>query len=332
MRNVIDRQYRGLALVAFASLAVLGGCGRGAGGDEVIQLKDGGPAVAVVNGQEVPQRLLDAVARAHNWDMSKPELRDRALRELANYIIAAQAAHEGQFSGDPDFAARAELDRLQSVSAAAMAEFQKRAQIDDSVLRAEYDKQVVKAGSDEYDFGHIVFATEPEAIKAAGEVLGGKPFDTVLEAHKKDARQARQFTHIRGAQLPQPIAQALTTMKPGETSKVPVQSSFGWHVLHLTAVKPYTPPAFDQVKENLRRTLVKHAGEERLRTLREQAKATLMTPSGPVEWSVIPKPPAPGQVAPAGAPKVITPGPAAAKPAPQPPSGADQPDKPKGGS
>jgi len=129
-----------------------------------------------------------------------------------------------------------------------------------------------------------------------------------------------------------PDSCGIETMKPGETSKVPVQSSFGWHVLHLTAVKPYTPPAFDQVKENLRRTLVKHAGEERLRTLREQAKATLMTPSGPVEWSVIPKPPAPGQAAPAGAPKVITPGPAAAKPAPQPPSGADQPDKPKGGS
>ena len=323
MRKVMIRNHRTLSVLIAMSLAALGGCGHGgAGGSGTIELKDGGATVATVNGEAVPERLLDAVGRAHNWDLSKPELRERALREIANYVIAAQAARQEKFTGDADFAATAELNRLQGISAATVAEFQKRAQIDDSVLHAEYDKQVAKSGSSEYDFGHIVFANEADAIKAAGEIVGGKSFDAVLEAHKKDARQARTFTHVRAAQLPPPIAQALAAMKPGETSKVPVQSPFGWHVIHLTAVQPYTPPAFDQVKENLRRTLVKRAGEDRLRALREQAKIMVVTPNGQTELSAVPKPPAapipaPGQLKPA------TPGQPAAqdKPAPKPEKG-----------
>jgi len=269
----------GRTYLAFVLIAALAGCGSGPGDDQVIRLADPGPAVETVNGQPVPQKLLDAVARSRNWDLSKPELRERALKELTNYVLAAQIAREQKFTSDPDFAATAELNRLQGLSAATAAEFQKRAQVDDSVLRAEYDKQTAKAGSAEYDFAHIVFATQPEAIKAAGEVVAGKSFDAVLEAHKKDARQARTFTHIRSAQLPEPIAKTLESMKPGETSKIPAETKFGWHVVHLTAVKPYTPPSFDQVKDNLRRSLVKRVGDEQFAKLREGAKITLAEPA-----------------------------------------------------
>lgn len=280
MRGEFARHCRtSLALVLIATLA---GCGSGGpGDDQVMRLADPGPAVETVNGQPVPQRLLDAVARSHNWDLSKPELRERALKELTNHVLAAQIAQQQKFTSDPDFAATAELNRLQGLAAATAAEFQKRAQVDDSVLRAEYDKQTAKAGSAEYDFGHIVFATEAEAIKAAGEVLSGKTFDAVLEAHKKDARQARTFTHIRSAQLPEPLAKMLESMKPGDTSKIPVQTKFGWHVVHLTATKPYTPPSFEQVKDNLRRSLLKRVGDEQFAKLREGAKITLAEPAPP---------------------------------------------------
>jgi peptidyl-prolyl cis-trans isomerase C len=267
--------------LASLMIAALAGCGSGAGDDRIIQLADPGPTVETVNGLPVPQRLLDAVARSHNWDLSKPELRERALKELTNHVIAAQVARDQNFASDPDFAAAAELNRLQGLAAATAAEFQKRAQVDDSVLRAEYDKQLAKAGSTEYDFAHIVFATEPEAIKAAGEVLAGKPFDAMFEAHKEDARQARAFTHIRSAQLPEQVAAALASMKAGDTTKVPIETKFGWHVMHLTAVKPYTPPPFEQVKDNLRRSLVKRSGDEQLAKLRESAKVTLTDPAPP---------------------------------------------------
>ena len=113
----------------------------------VIQLADPGPAVETVNGQPVPQRLLDALARARNWDLSKPEFRERALKELTGLVLVADAARDEKFANDPNFAATVELSRLQGISAASYAEFQKRAQIDESVLRAEYDKQTAKSAA-----------------------------------------------------------------------------------------------------------------------------------------------------------------------------------------
>jgi len=301
----------GVWTISVLALAVLAGCGQKAADQGVIQLADPGPAVETVNGQPVPQRLLDALARARNWDISKPEFRERALKELTGLVLVADAARDEKFANDPDFAATVELSRLQGISAASYAEFQKRAQIDDSVLRAEYDKQTAKVGGAEYDFANIVFATEAEAIKATGEVLGGKPFEQVLEAHKKDARQARSFSHIRIAQMPEPLAQALQTLKPGETTKVPVQTKFGWHVVHLDSTTPYSPPPFEQVKDNLRRSVVKRVGEERVTKMREEAKITLTDPPPPVGF-VPEKPPAGG-----AKPDLIS------RPAPVPPPAAN---------
>ena len=61
-------------------------------------------------------------------------------------------------------------------------------------------------------------------------------------------------------------------MKNGETSKLPVKTEFGWHVVHLDIANPYTPPPFDQVKEGIRRSMLLKIGQQRLEKLREQAK------------------------------------------------------------
>ena len=116
----------GVWTISVLALAVLAGCGQKAADQGVIQLADPGPAVETVNGQPVPQRLLDALARARNWDISKPEFRERALKELTGLVLVADAARDEKFANDPDFAATVELSRLQGISAASYAEFQKR--------------------------------------------------------------------------------------------------------------------------------------------------------------------------------------------------------------
>ena len=292
-----------LSLLILIPLAVAG-CGHGGSTSQgTIQLANPGPAVETVNGEEVPQRLLDALARSRNWDISRPELRERALKELTNYVLAAQAARKMKFGNDIDIEAMAEVSRLQAVSTATIAELQRTGPVDDEALRAEYAKQVGKGGGPDYDFTHIVFAKEADARKAAAEVAGGKPFDKVVEAHKKDALQTRSFTHVRAVQLPQPLSKAIEAMKPGETSKDPVQTPLGWHVLRLDNVTQHQPPAFEQVKDSLRRSLLKQSGDQQLQKLRADAKITLAEPA----------PATAAKPGPAPAPKAVPP--PAAKPA-----------------
>lgn len=293
-----------LPIVLFAAMAACSRDTSVAGSDHsTVQLANPGPAVETVNGEEVPQRLLDALARSRNWDLAKPEIRDRGLKELANYVVAAQAARDEKLLSDPDFAAMAEVLRLQAISAATVAEFQKRAKADDAALQAEYAKLVARTPGSEYDFSQIVFKSQPEAAKAAGEIAAGKTFDKVAEAHKKDALQSRALTHVRSAQLPEPLAKALAAMKPGETDKVPVQTPLGWHVVRLDAVTPHVPPAFDAVKENLSRSVLKRSGEERIMKLRADAKITRTEPAPPSAQDAAKPAAATGKPAPADAGK-----------------------------
>jgi peptidyl-prolyl cis-trans isomerase C len=299
----------GLIALPIVLLAAIAACSHDtgvtsvSGGNSTIQLADAGPTVETVNGEAVPQRLLDALARTRNLDISKPEMRDRALKELANYVVAAQAARDEKFLKDPDFAAQAEVLRLQALSAATVAEFQKRAKVDDAVLHAEYDKMAARTGGSEYDFSQIVFRSQLEAAKAAGEIAAGKTFDKVSEAHKKDALQTRSLTRVRAGLLPESLAKALAAMKPGETDKVPLQTPLGWLVVRLDAVTPHAPPAFDDVKEGLSRSALKRSGEERIMKLRADAKVSLAEPAPSPPYAAAKPDAAAGKPAPVDAAK-----------------------------
>lgn len=264
---------RAAAFAAGASIlaaALLAGCG----GRTDAQAPLSGPVVASVNGEPVSAKLLDAFGTYRNLDLSKPQLRERAIGQITDLVLMEQAARQAGYLNDPEFAAAAELGRLQGISTAATKMFRQETQIDDAAVRAEYERQSANAGQ-EYEFAQLVFATQEEAARAAAEVAAGKSFEQVLEAHRKDARVARQFPKTRSAMLPAPLTAALAALKPGESSKMPLQLPQGWGLLRLTSAAAVPPPPFEQVKENIRRMLARRAGDERIAKLRADAKITL---------------------------------------------------------
>jgi len=272
----------GVMVPTIMLLATMAACSSdkgGGSGQSTIQLANPGPTVETVNGEAVPERLVAAFGRARNLDLSKPGVRDRALTELANYVVAAQAARDENLMSDPDFVAQVEVLRLQAISTATVAEFQKRAQVDDATLRADYEKQVARTSQPVYNFSQIVFRSQADAAKAASEIAAGKTFEKVADAHKNEVLQTRSLTNVRTAQLPEAVAKTLDAMKPGEISKVPVQTPLGWLVVRLDATTAHPQPAFEDVKENLRRFALKRAGEDRMMKLRTEAKITRAEPT-----------------------------------------------------
>jgi peptidyl-prolyl cis-trans isomerase C len=263
-------------------LVALAGCGphgaTSSAGGGTIQLADPGPAAETVNGEAVPTRLIDALMRQRGWDTSRQDLRERAMKDVASIVVIAQAARKENLLADGDFAAVIELGRLQALSNATVAALRDRATVDDAALRDDYDKKIARMGKPDYDFTQIVLRTQPDAAKVIAEAKS-KPFDKVVEAHQKDALQSRSLKRVRSAQLPEPMAKALDALKPGEISKDPVQIPLGWVVFRLDAVTPYTPPPFEQLKDNLRHQAQKRAGEDQVSKYRAEAKIVPASPS-----------------------------------------------------
>lgn len=318
-----------IAISAMA-LAVLSACSGNPGGSagSAASATDSGPVVEVVNGEPVSQRLFDAFAAGRGIDLANPQAREKALKQVTELVLLSQVAKKQGYDKDPDMIAAAELGRLQGAAGATLKQLQKEIVVDDAALQAEYAQLAAKGGTLEYDFGQIVFADKDQAAKAAAAIAGGKTFDVVMEASKKDARMARSFTKIRSTQLPPPLAQALAALKPGETTKSPVQLPQGFVVLHLGAANTIPQPPFEQMKEGLRRGVIKRLSEERLTKLRDEAKVTLTDP--PPQSLLPPRPAAQArppmsmqQTAPAG---MVPARPAMAVPGTPPPKAEAKPE------
>ena len=265
MRNV---------LAALVVTVMMAGCGSGSGGSA---LPNDLAVVETVNGQKVPQVLLDIIARERKLDLSVPEQRAQALTELTDYILLDQEAKSENYAKDSMFAAEVEINRLQGNANATLGKFRSTAHVDDSVLQTEYQQQIAKAGRSEYDFSQLLFKTEDDALKAAGEAIN-EPFNEVYDRWSKKALQARAFQRVRPSQLPDALGKALQALKSGETSKVPVLSEYGWHVLHVGAISPFVPPTFDQLKDTIRETVLGQLSDQRLAKLRDEAKVATETP------------------------------------------------------
>ncbi|HPN80869.1 peptidylprolyl isomerase [Dokdonella sp.] len=267
-------------LVLLALLAISGCEDKSAGSTLSADL----PLAETVNGQRVPQVLLDVLARERKLDLSVPEQRARAVLELTDYILLDQATRAESYMKDPTFAAAVEINRLQGQANAAMGKFRDSAQVDDSVLRTEYQQQIAKAGTSEYDFSQLLFDNEDDALKAAGEALS-KPFNEVFDAWSKRVKQARAFQRVRPAQLPELLGKELSSLKSGETGKIPVHTEYGWHVIHVGAISPFVPPTFEQLKDGIRDTVLAQIGQKRLEKLRSEASITTPEPATPAAAS-----------------------------------------------
>ncbi|MGB0133542.1 hypothetical protein, partial [Dokdonella sp.] len=162
-----------LPLLLIAMSLTLSGCGGDKGSPA---LPTGLPVVETVNGQPVEQVLLDVLARERKLDLNVPDQRAAALTELRDYILLGQAATAENYFDDPMFAAEVEINRLQGMANATLGKFRNSAQVDDSVLRTEYQNQLEKVGSSEYDFSQLLFDNEDDALKAAGESMN-QPFN-----------------------------------------------------------------------------------------------------------------------------------------------------------
>lgn len=278
------------------ALLILAGCSSGNGPDtRPLQANLDGPLAETVNGTPVPQALLEAVARARELDLAKPEQRAQALTLLTDYVLLSQAARQGNFFAEEKFRADVEAARIQGVANATFDVLQQQAPITDAVVRAEYESQVAQAGKFEYDFTQLLFDKADDAQKVVGEISAGKPFNAVYDAWRGKAKQAKAFSRARQDQIPPELAKALAGLKNGETSRVPIKTEFGWHVVHLSIANPFTPPPFDQVKDSVRQGLLMRVGRERLQKLKEQAKVEYppgSLPPAPAKSDAIKAPPA----------------------------------------
>jgi peptidyl-prolyl cis-trans isomerase C len=273
---------------------------------------DTSPPVATVNGKPITRDLYEFYVKSVSGKPSAEltaDIRDKILDNMVRGEVMAQEAVKQGLDKSGDTGYILELSRLNVLTQAVGEHYLKDKKPTDAELRAEYDAYVAAAPKTEYHARHILVATEPFAEKIIQRLGRGEKFEDLAKVESMDPSKSNggDLSWIRPESVPPEFMKALETLKPGEYTKAPVQTTFGWHIVQLVETRALPPQSFEQRKGRIEQEIERKKFKDYVDDLMRTAKVDKTLDRG-ASGSAAPAPLAPA-TAPAAAP---APAPAAA--------------------
>lgn len=234
--------------------------------------------LAKVDGQPITEKDVAAASGALASQLAQlPEdARKRAVvdRLIDMRIISNAAAKSGLDQSDA-FKARMDQVRTQLL----VNEFVKakvETAITEEAIKARYDKDVKSFDPpEEMRARHILVKEEAEAKAIIAELAKGGDFAKIAEAKSQDPGSGAQGGDLgyfgSGDMVPE-FEKAAAALKVGETTKEPVKSQFGFHVIKLEDKRKQPVPGLDEVRDQVRQALVGETFTKMLEDMKKAAK------------------------------------------------------------
>ena len=238
---------------------------------------DADPVVAKVNGETIrrsevleTQKLLPPQYRSLPLEQIYPLLLD----EMIDSRLATAEARRMKLQNDPQVKRRI-VNAEDQILREAYFDREVSKTLTDQELRKRYDEIVAAMPKqEEIRARHIVVKTKEEAEAIIKQLQAGGDFATIAKEKSADGSKDEggdlgYFT--KDAVVPAFWA-AADALKPGEITKTPVETEFGWHVIQVEDRRPVQPPPFDSVREQLYNQLSRQVIADQLEKLRSKAK------------------------------------------------------------
>jgi peptidyl-prolyl cis-trans isomerase C len=240
--------------------------------------------VATVNGKPIKQTLVDFItkditARGQTVDSN---VRGIIINKLIASELVYQEAQRIGLDKQADFQAREELASRELLVNSFLQDYLKKNPVSDADIKTAYDKFKTQLGDKEYSAKHILVAKEDEAKDIIAKLGKGGDFAKLAKEKSIDPgskEKGGDLGWFSPAGMVKPFSDAVIALKKGAVTQTPVQSQFGWHVIKLEDTRTTQAPAFDKVKDDLKKQLQQQKFEKLVTDLR--TKATIVEGAGP---------------------------------------------------
>ena len=244
---------------------------------------DADEVLATVNGTPLTKRHFDELLRQYSpqTQAAARQNKGRFMRELVLQEILAQEGRRIQIENDPEVAARLSLQRNSTLARAVVQKYvAEQSGMTDERLREHYDNNRASFAYDEQITArHILLKTEAEAQAALAEIKQGQDFAEVAK-RKSTGPSAPDGgdlgTFGRGRMVPE-FEQVAFALNVGEVSE-PVKTQFGYHIIMVTDRTGSAPRPFDEVKDEIRRTLTSQYVESLIDDLQSKSNVDIKNP------------------------------------------------------
>jgi peptidyl-prolyl cis-trans isomerase C len=246
---------------------------------------DADPVVASVNGVKI--HFSDIQAAAQDVPQQMQQLPPDQLfpilvnQEIDRKALLVAAKHEG-LEHDPAVAQTME-DAANVKLENAYVQQQISPAVTDAAVQAEYNKDYAgKPGPAQVDARHILVKTQAQAQAIIDQLNKGADFATLAKADSIDpgASNGGELGWFSQDQMVPAFANAAFALKPGEYTKTPVQSQFGWHVILCEGKRTAPAPALADVQQTIRQNLADAAIKATLAAARSKVKIEIYNPNG----------------------------------------------------
>jgi peptidyl-prolyl cis-trans isomerase C len=240
-------------------------------------LPSGNPVVARVNGTELHLSDLEAAQQALPPEAQKlplAQIYPMLLERLIDGMLVTDAARKEHLDQDPDVQRRLKLFQDRLIQQAYIEQLLKGAQ-NEGQLKAAYQKYIQdKPAREEVHARHILVKTEAEAQSIIDQLNKGADFATLAKKYSTDpgAASGGDLGYFTRDDMVPAFSAAAFALQPGQYTKTPVKTEFGWHVILVVDRRVKQPPSFDQARADVGRMLARNIIEAKIKALRSDAK------------------------------------------------------------
>ncbi len=273
-----------LALAALPSLLAAGPgfaqtAGKPAAGAPQSPAPAGDPVVAVVNGTEIHRAAVEAARQdlpaqyqSYPLDVIYRPLLDRVI----DGMLMTDAGRKEGLQNDPEVKERLKRAEDQIVRSVYI-ERTLKARLTDAYLQQRYQQYLKDNPSEpEVKVRQILLKTEDEAKAVIKELDGGADFAELAKKHSSgpSSDQGGDLGYIKRGDVVPEFAEAAFKLKPGEYTKTPIKSQFGWHVIKVEAARTSKPPSFEEAKAEITQEASRDLVGDIIKELQAKAKIT----------------------------------------------------------
>lgn len=233
--------------------------------------------LATVNGVKLTEGEVDQASSDLDPQFSRlpdDQRRLAALAALVDIKVLAAAAKAEKLGDSADFKQRIEFLKDRALHN----EYFQTAIVDkisDADVRGRYDKEIAAMpAKNEVRARHILVKTEDEAKAIIKKLEGGAKFEDLAKESSTDgsAAQGGDLGYFGEGMMVPEFEKAAFALDVGSYTKEPVKSQFGYHIIKVEDKRQQQPPAFDQVKDQVRSILIREKYIDMVKKLRDGAK------------------------------------------------------------
>ena len=251
---------------------------------------DGARIYASVDGKPLTGDMLSLLSV---WVMKKPltaltptEIRD-GTEVLIDIAVAAAEAIRQNLAENPfakpldcldvGHSTCEDLQHSFLLYQGLVAQFRVAHPVTEEDLKAAYAQRAQQWSIREYHARHILVHNQAEASAVIEKLHAGAKFEDLARTMSIDSSKAKggDIGWYNPTQMLKPFQDAVDKLAKGEVTPVPVQTSFGFHVIQLLDTRLLPPPPYAQVKDRLLPVVEQQKLKEYFATLRKSAAVQL---------------------------------------------------------